>query len=197
MPGDNILSYNRRFRNATSEAYPGNRTPSQQRELVHMYSRGLRKEVDARTLIADDWPATLEQCFTRVSARDRENERYHHLGHREVPMEVDAIKPSPSDSKLEKFMEVITSKLAKLEVQQKMASQDQPRSRYHIPVPRTAGSAADRKSNRYTADGKPICRYCGKVGHMWRECRKRLRDQGQWGQGRDQREPRSSQSPKN
>ena len=27
---------------------------------------------------------------------------------------------------------------------------------------------------RYTEDGRPICSYCRKVGHIWRECRSRL-----------------------
>ena len=34
-----------------------------------------------------------------------------------------------------------------------------------------------QRDNRFTADGTPVCNYCGIVGHKYRDCRKRLSEQ--------------------
>ncbi len=40
--------------------------------------------------------------------------------------------------------------------------------------PRSFRGAANNGNSEWTADGKPICRYCQKVNHKYRDCRKRL-----------------------
>lgn len=43
------------------------------------------------------------------------------------------------------------------------------------------GSRSTRSSRSYPSNGyyRPVCDYCGIAGHLWRQCRKRLRDQAE------------------
>ncbi|ELU13091.1 hypothetical protein CAPTEDRAFT_196473 [Capitella teleta] len=96
QPGENILAYNRRFRQAALEAFPGDRNADQNRELVRIYGKGLLEAAAARKLVTAGWPATLEEAFNRMSARKTAQERYRHLGRHEEAMEVAAYSSPPA-----------------------------------------------------------------------------------------------------
>lgn len=100
QPGENILAYNRRFRQAAGEAFPGDRNVEQNRELVRIYGRGLLQAADAKKLVSDGWPQDLENAFTRMSNRETASERYQHLGRREEPMEIAPLRnPVPETTR--------------------------------------------------------------------------------------------------
>ena len=40
-------------------------------------------------------------------------------------------------------------------------------------------TACNLIQNKYTKEGKPICNHCKKVGHIWRKCYSRLRNNGE------------------
>ena len=65
-PAENILAYNRRFRAAATEAFPGVRNVERNRELVRLYGKKLISANTARKLVANKWPATLDDAFQRM-----------------------------------------------------------------------------------------------------------------------------------
>lgn len=169
-PGENILRYNMRFRDAALEAFPGQRTADQQRELVRLYGAGLHNDADAQRLVRDGWPATVENAFTTMANRETGVERYAHLGRREEYMDVDAIHRKQEPSK-DPQLEMIISKLAALEAANKVQQRNAKR-RTHDRVPRTERPANDWKPSR-----RGECYTCGRPGHFARDCRQR-RGQG-------------------
>ncbi|ELU17923.1 hypothetical protein CAPTEDRAFT_196846 [Capitella teleta] len=171
QPGENILAYNRRFRQAALEAFPGDRNADQNRELVRIYGKGLLEAAAARKLVTAGWPATLEEAFNRMSARETAQERYQHLGRHEEAMEVAAYSSPPAttprqpqeqpqqkksemDALVKKLDQVMT-KLAKLEIQSNASHRESPTSR-------SGGRSGGRDEQR--------CYRCQGIGHIARYC---------------------------
>lgn len=166
MGAENILAYNRRFREAALTAYPPPRTPVEQREMVKLYGRGLFKHSDAKYLVAQEWPATIELAYERMQGRETGLERVRHLDRTEEPMEVGAMgsnlevrpkstKPLDKDP-LEKKLEQIMTKLAALEASQKVEKTSKGS------IPKTPGSASEKRQIE--------CYYCHEKGHVKRSC---------------------------
>ena len=133
-PGENILAYNRRFRQAASEAFPGDRNPDQNRELVRLYGKGLLEASAAKKLVEQGWPLTLELAFARMNNRSTAQERYQHLGRDEEPMEISPLPKTTRGSELprtpqtpqqqtvdglRKSLDQVLTKVEKLDLQQK------------------------------------------------------------------------------
>ena len=169
QPGEIILRYNMRFRDAALEAYPGDRNADQQRELVRLYGVGLASNSDARKLVEAGWPATLEQAFHRMVQRQTGEERYSHLGRREEDMDISEIQPSQENNNTEKALEQIVTKLAALKAANKVRDERELRGGPVHRVPRTEGSAATRRERR------PECFHCGQTDHFIRNCPQRTR----------------------
>lgn len=171
LPSENILAYNRRFRAAANEAFPGPRNADQNRELVRAYGKGLQETAAARKLVSENWPDTLEAAFNRMTTRETGQERFEHLGRAEEPMEVSAtVKPIVStnnDDKPEwvKHIEAIHTRIARMEA---VNAAQAPRTKS---APRAPPSR--RKQGEYTPDGRPICFHCKRAGHIARECHQR------------------------
>lgn len=179
QPNENILAYNRRFRQAALEAFPGDRNVDQSRELVRLYGKGLLEPAAARKLVAEGWPATLENAFTRMTDRETAQERYSHLGRREEPMELAAYatrqpleQPKKTDLDLvQRKLDQLMTKLAKMELQK---SSVQPTMQYPQ-TPQTTYSTEQGTPPRMDAQlphsrPPPRCYNCQKLGHIARRC---------------------------
>jgi hypothetical protein len=185
QPGENILAYNRRFRQAALEAFPGDRNADQNRELVRLYGKGLLQAAAAKKLVTTGWPATLEEAFTRMSDRETAQERYQHLGRREEEaMEVAAFSqaslsaptsPQQREQQQEKKTEIdaltkkldqVMTKLAKMEHQQQQQPMRYNSSRSGGP-PRSGGYTGQNEGQR--------CYRCHTMGHIAKNCPQRGR----------------------
>ena len=76
-----------------------------------------------------------------------------------------------SESITTNFSESTNSEITKLEAPQKIN-----KVRGKKPIQKTCDSAAYKRDSKHTADGKPICRYCDRICHMWRDCQSHQRD---------------------
>ena len=182
-PGEGILAYNRRFREAALDAFPDPRTADQHREMVKLYGRGLKKTIDAQKLVAHDWPVTIDIAFQRMLQLETGGERFRHLERREEPMEVAAVagkvsstmhtspplvKTSETEALL-KRLEQLTTKVAKLEAtqNQKQATQSQNQSKFNQNTSNyQRGNWAEWRT----------CYYCQEKGHLKRNCQLFQRD---------------------
>lgn len=187
-PGEGLLAFHRRFRTIANEAYPEPRNGDQQRELVKIYGRSLYKDLDAKKLVSEGWPATLDDAFRRMNNRETGVERYQHLGRAEEPMDVDAIevgaRPVQYD-KISKSLDKIMSKISALEASQKVLDKQIKGQRKVAHVDRTPNSAAAKRDRSQFAsrnsfqsanrDKDKKCHYCGRMGHIQRNCFTRYR----------------------
>ena len=192
LPGESVLRYNMRFRQAASEAFPGERTPEQQREIVRYYGAGLQRDSDAQHLVRDGWPQTIDQAFRSMANRETGEERYNHLRRNQEPMEVDAVQEVVRKPFVESLLEKIMTKIAALEAAQKVERRDRQRERCHN-VPRTETQRAERPAPKNDAETR-TCYQCGRMGHLARRCSAKRndrpppqRDNGSWPRQRRER----------
>jgi len=186
QPGENILAYNRRFRQAALEAFPGERNADQNRELVRLYGKGLLEAIAAKKLVTNGWPQTLENAFERMSARETAQERYQHLGRQEEDMEVAVVATPtavPVDT-IQRKLDQLMTKMSKLEIQQQQQrdqrSSSSYRSSYNPRRPPPTYQQSPRRMDRPSPRNRPTedrtCYRCQQQGHIARDCRKAATD---------------------
>ena len=125
-------SFSRQFREVADAAYPGDgRNEDQNRILIRVFARGLRRDELARKLVEEGNPITLEEAFTTQAGYSARKEAYAQLIRHEEPMEVAPVNPTPSRpvvardeqttntllKKLLQSQERLRTKVAKLEAQ--------------------------------------------------------------------------------
>ena len=116
-----IPQYLRRFRETADVAYPPpSRTPDHQVIMIRAFARGLLSDIIARKLVEDIIPADLDTAMQAVARLNERAEAYSRLKRYEEPMEIGMLNPpqvtpsSPHDG-LQKQMEKLSTKLAKIE----------------------------------------------------------------------------------
>ena len=116
-----IPQYLRRFRETADVAYPPpSRTPDHQVIMIRAFARGLLSDIIARKLVEDIIPTDLDTAMQAVARLNERADTYSRLKRYEEPMEISMLNPlqvtpsSPHDG-LQKQMEKLSTKLAKIE----------------------------------------------------------------------------------
>ena len=159
---EDIYAYQLCFSEAAQDAFPLlSHTAEQIKLCIQHFLCGLSSTSVTSAVLRGD-PQSLEEAFKlaekehrfATSLRDYTDQRL------EVPMDISAVAAPKSG--IEKQLEYITTKLAKLE-----APQDA------VLPPRQGHRQAKRhhKPSSWAADGRPVCYNCGYVGHISKECR--------------------------
>ena len=179
--GETTPTYVRRFKMEAARAYPTARAASEENRVVGSFLRGLADHKFAESVFKSGRISTLAAATAVTLEKEAERERMEQMlrkqGH-EV-MEVGAAAATPATAAadqvvslletLQRRMERLTTKVAKMETRQMPAVSPRPTT--------TRGpKSGERRSpnwNRWADDGRPICNGCGKAGHMFRECPKR------------------------
>jgi hypothetical protein len=165
---ESVQNYGERIMAAAREAYMGQNLNDRtiQGQLVEIFVAGLRESGIMRRVVRQR-PDDLDQAVI-IAAEEQQAIKSFELNkcHRgEEPMEVDALQEKQGS--LEKQIEIMNKQMLTLtECVQKMAS---PSRGTNVVSP------SNVSRNRYTQDGRPICRNCNRAGHMARECRQRGR----------------------
>jgi hypothetical protein len=174
QPGETILSYNRRFREAAAEAYPGARNQEQTETLVRMYAAGLRDSTKAAKIVQPAWPETIEEGMARVANAEVQASNLQRLGigRNEEPMEIDASSINPAgratQSNAEKELHHLKTQYGKLEAKLDRLLERQWSSSSYSPAQQsTRNHPSERPQETRT------CFECGQRGHIRRHCPQR------------------------
>ena len=176
LPGEAILSYNRRFSEIADDAYPAPRNAEQTSILIQEYARGLRDDRLKEKIVTPNRPDALHIAMQRVQAVETKQDNLAWLGINHEPMEVDAVGPFSRNapSALEKEVHVLKVQYGKLEskIDRLLQLQQAPSPKEDVP----------RKETR-------VCYNCNRPGHFSRECKEPRRNAGRRprGQGSSRR----------
>ena len=200
QPEETIASYNRRFIELADRAYPRPgvnqpRNEDQNRTLLEQYVRGLRDDHVADRLVTHGHPANHEEAITMAQDYARDVFRLR-LARRprqtrvEEPMEINAVAAGAqaSDTTQEPWRTAhleMTRRVDGLsrQVTRMMSILETPGATAAAPAARSrrtqlaaVASDADAQRQLFTEDGSPVCNYCGRKGHVTKQCRKKQRD---------------------
>ena len=201
--GETIASYNRRYIELADRAYPRPglnlpRNADQNRTLLEHYIRGLRDDHVADRLVTHGHPQDHEQAVTMAQeyARDvfrlRLARRPRTTPRQEEPMEIGAVHsgarpkdpqrpPLAPEGDIHRKVDGLARQLTKL-----ISIMERPHA---AALPQLSRSpinnliSVDDRPQLYNEQGKPICNYCQKKGHVASECRKRMSHQQRRGPG--------------
>ena len=165
-PGETIQCFSERIRRTAMDAYPGKNLNDDilSKVCVNTLVDGCLNDRIAQKLIRSR-PDGFDAAIT-MAIREQQTHRLFEMRRKEEPMEVDAVtaaknsKPAADTAVLEKLV-------ARLEALEHRQQPKPSRPSYQKPKP----------NFKWTDDGRPVCSFCSKIGHKWRECRQR-RSQG-------------------
>ena len=183
---ETTAAYSLRFRELAESAYPPTFTntgvPIERPALIEdmivdAFVGGLTDQDMGDKLLNFGQPKNYIEAIDKIAEYDANKVKLHLSRKRqtirvEEPMDISAISkppPQPKDELAEVKRQVsgLTAQFTKLMA----VLESQPQ---RSPQPNTDnGSQRQPTQHDYTPDGRPICTYCGKVGHVQRVCRKR------------------------
>ena len=185
-----------RFTDLAEQAYPialdDNARPIQrsidaERTILDAFLGGLADRTTAHMCLQLGNPKTFSAAIDFVTEFDANNTKLditrqrQHMDRLEEPMEVNAMSqrgPHTSSNRQDDLAEVkrqvngLTSQFTKL-----MATLKQHNGQNHSNPHRNTRPpqyAPPNANHRYSEDGRPICGFCNKPGHIQRVCRSRL-----------------------
>ena len=172
--GEAIQSFGERIRRTVIDAYPGQnlQNPIISEVLVTTLIEGVCNDRIAHKLIRSH-PDNFDNTMA-IALREQQTYRLFELRRKEEDMEVAAVaksNPGISPTQTEVF-EKLVARLESLEKRQSWQKPHKPASRSRT-VLKHETEHQRNQPNKWTDDGRPICNYCGIIGHKWKECRKR------------------------
>jgi hypothetical protein len=177
------------------------RIPDQDRILMDAYTAGLNDDDLVTRLLEEAHPATYEAAMFHVTQFESDRYRINMAKTRtqaiqriEEPMEIGAIQGTANasaiandptivnmDRKIAGLADQFTKMMAFMEKQQSQQSHNRPRQSPRPSQPRRSqrppAAPAQQTTYTFTQEGRPICNYCAKIGHIAKECRSRMRNQ--------------------
>ena len=165
QPGETILSYNRRFREAAADAYPGDRNVEQTETMVRLYAAGLKDATKASKIVSPGWPATIDEGMARVANTEVQASNLQRLGigRQEEAMDVDAYSMHTTQ---EKELHHLKTQYGKLEAKlDRLLERQWPNT-----PPKRATDGRDNPGDQRREDR--TCFGCGQAGHLKRNCPK-------------------------
>lgn len=157
--GESLQNFAERILSLAEDAFVGQNqnNPLIQRELIETLKNGVKADSIARKLIREA-PAQFDNAV-QIAMTEQQRARSFEVrrGREEVPMEVDSVsvenRLNVVEQQMTKVVDLIDTLAKKLEVQ-----------------------TVNKPQFQFTADHKPICYYCKKVGHKQTDCRKKKAD---------------------
>ena len=171
---ENVQAFCERVRKLAQEAYPGQDLNNDiiKGSLIDVLIQGTSNDSIARKLVRsrpDSFEAAAEQAI-----REQQAARQFNLSRKEEEMEVDSVSQARLEGLLSR-LEGATSPPTQLETLiARVERLEQEKTRQSPRKTPAENPSHNRKKPVWTADGKPVCLYCDKVGHKISQCRKRL-----------------------
>lgn len=161
---DNILLFNRKFKEAAAVAFVEPRNPETERMVLRYYATSLHDSVLARRIIVESNAKTLEEAQKYADKMEAGEELYRSLIGDHEPMDCSAVTGqtrTPTDKRIQQQ----DTKIAKLEAQLAQL-QSKPRQQQH------------REESAPRRNKEVKCYNCKKMGHYQRDCRQPQRPRG-------------------
>ncbi len=167
--GETLPTFVERIISTAEDAYLGQdfNNPLIQTQLVEAFIDGLREDKVAHKLIRDR-PDTLERAL-ELASREAQNNRAFHLRRRhaeEEAMEVDQVESQGESGRIKQLENTVNNLSDKFDrvLTRLLSGNNQ------------TPKVAQNKPLKWAEDGKPICGYCDKIGHIRKDCLKKKKD---------------------
>lgn len=198
--GESVQNFAERILSLAEDAFDEDEMNDRlvQKEMIDTLIDGVKSDVISKKLLKHS-PDTFTDAL-QVALDEQQTTRSFQLRRRtEEPMEVDMVHAQSAKlNNLEEKMSVLTETVATLagklsEVFITQATAAAPAPSYSTPSAPVYGQkrpyhdshpkpVQPKKAYRWTADGKPICYFCNKIGHKMLECRMRKAELNKRGQ---------------
>ena len=161
---ESVQNFGERVLAMAEDAYPNEDllNPFIQTILIETLTDGVIEDSTARRIIRDR-PNTFARAL-RLATDEQQANRAFNIRRREDPMDVDLVAGGRDNTltEIQQNLDVLTTQMAGI-MEIKSGKQTKPNT----------------IKFKWTEDGKPICHYCGKVGHLQQKCFSKRKAEGQ------------------
>ena len=184
--GESTPAYIRRFRSDANRAYgTGARAATEETRVVASFLRGLADRLFAERLYRTGRVATLESAIKVALEKEAEREKMEQMlrSRDEEPVETGVLDATGQllglIDTMRKRLEQVTTRLAKIEASKELKQPPKVKKGQW----KQGRSGAKRPAHKWDSQGRPLCSWCGEVGHMYRECNDRSKQRPSPSQG--------------